>query len=280
MDRKEHIVKQDYSVLDQPAVVQRLFHPRVERKNGTTEKNRVDVDIEVASGVTVGARYHLAEDPEGPNILMFHGNGETAADYDDLAPEYTGRGVSFLVADYRGYGWSGGEPTVTSMIQDAYKIKEHARKFLAAAGRNGKFAVMGRSLGSACAVELAIFNSDIDGVIIESGFAHTRPVLTSLGLDVDALGITEEKGFANLLKIKSYLKPVLIIHGARDQIIPMGEAAELHAECGSAGKELQVVPGADHNSIIAVGGRLYFELIERFVRKLGRPARRKKSGVR
>jgi tRNA 2-thiocytidine biosynthesis protein TtcA len=57
-------------------------------------------------------------------------------------------------------------------------------------------------------------------------------------------------------------------------------AAELHAQCGSASKELQTIPGADHNNILQVTGRLFYEVIDRFCRKVGRPARRKKSGVR
>jgi hypothetical protein len=60
----------------------------------------------------------------------------------------------------------------------------------------------------------------------------------------------------------------------------LSEAAALHAECGAAGKELQVIPGAGHNNILQVTGRLYYEVISSFARKLGRPARRKKSGVR
>ncbi|MCA1765491.1 MAG: alpha/beta hydrolase, partial [Desulfobulbaceae bacterium] len=110
--------------------------------------------------------------------------------------------------------------------------------------------------------------------------ANTRPVLRALGIDVDSLGITEEAGFGNLLKIGSFTKPVLILHAQNDQIIPISEAADLHAESGSASKELQMIPGADHNNILQVTGPMYYEVIGRFVGRLGRPARRKKSGVR
>ena len=49
--------------------------------------------------------------PDAPVILYFHGNGELASDYDMLAPLYTAKGITLLVADYRGYGRSGGTPT-------------------------------------------------------------------------------------------------------------------------------------------------------------------------
>ena len=141
--------------------------------------------------------------------------------------------------------------------------------------------VMGRSLGCVSALEMAAFrHQDLAGVIIESGFANTCPLLSSLGVEVDSLGITEESGFGNLLKIRDFTKPIMILHAQNDQIIPVAEAAELHAECAAASKELQVIPGADHNNILQVTGRLYYEVIGGFVRRLGRPARRKKSGVR
>lgn len=280
METKEHIVKQDYSELDRAEVLEVLFCPRKESKDEVIDERRIDADIDVGDGLTVGARFHLAEANDGPSLLMFHGNGETAADYDIIAPEYTNRGINFIIADYRGYGWSGGEPTVTSMIRDSYKVKEYVKAVLADKGKTGKFAIMGRSLGSSPALEQALFDSTVDGLIIESGFAHTRPVLSTLGIDVEALAITEEKGFGNLVKIKNYMRPVLIIHGAKDEIIAASEAGELHAECCAGSKELQIVPGADHNTIISVGGHLYFDLIDRFLRKLGQPRRRKKPGIR
>jgi hypothetical protein len=140
---------------------------------------------------------------------------------------------------------------------------------------------MGRSLGSVCALELAAFRAaDFAGLIIESGFARTLPLLERMGLDPDALGFGEEKGFGNLLKIRTYQKPTLIIHAMNDEIIPVGQGAELHAECPSQVRELQMVPGAGHNDIMIKTGRMYYEVIKRFADRLGRPPRRKKPGVR
>jgi alpha-beta hydrolase superfamily lysophospholipase len=240
-----------------------------------------DYDIPVGEGVTVAARFHMPAEKDGPNIIFFHGNGELVSDYDDVGPLYAEQGLGFIVVDYRGYGWSGGEPSVTSMIRDSHTIFDYVREQLAAEGRTGHLVVMGRSLGSASALELAAFrHKDLAGIIIESGFANTCPLLSSLGVDVDSLGITEEVGFGNLRKIKDFTKPIMILHAQNDQIIPVTEAAALHAECAAASKELQMIPGADHNNILQITGRMYYEVISRFVRRLGRPARRKKSGVR
>jgi hypothetical protein len=42
----------------------------------------------------------------------------------------------------------------------------------------------------------------------------------------------------------------------------------LQAESGARNKQFQVVPGADHNTIMAVAGNLYFETIKQFINKI------------
>lgn len=280
MKTKEHIIRQDYSRLDVPAVLDRLFCPRREER-GVTPDGCVDLELEVAEDVCVGARLHLVEELTGPNILFFHGNSETVGDYDQIGSFFRQVGISFLVVDYRGYGWSGGIPTATNLVRDCYPIFDRVREFLAAAGRTGPLAVMGRSLGSVCALELAAFRSaDFAGLIIESGFAWTMPVLEGFGVDTAALGLTEDDGFGNLLKIKTYHKPVLIIHAMNDEIIPLSHAGDLQAECPAQARELQMVPGAGHNDIMDKTGKMYFEVLKKFVGRMGRPPRRKKPGVR
>lgn len=269
----------DYSKLDQPEVLQLLFHPRREADTGILPKNAVDSTIAVAEGVQVHARFHLAGQEE-PTILFFHGNGEIVSDYDDIAPFYTKFGMNFLAADYRGYGKSSGSPTVTTMLGDAHRVLAAAKDWLTKAGHTGPLLVMGRSLGAAAALELASSHAeDFAGLIIESGFATTLPLLMSLGVDVARLGITEEDGFRNVRKVSSFTKPTLIIHGQYDEIIPVNSAAILQAQSPARTKEFQVVPGASHNTIIASAGELYFSVIKQFCNKISgiRAPRRKRS---
>ena len=269
----------DYSKLDQPEVLQILFHPRREAKAAAPPANAVDSTIPVGGGVNVHARFHLAG-LEDPSILFFHGNGEIVSDYDDIGPYYTKYGMNFLAADYRGYGKSSGRPTVTAMLEDAHRILDAVKDWLAAAGHTGPLLVMGRSLGAAAALELAAsHDEDFAGLIIESGFATTLPLLMTLGVDVARLGIAEEDGFRNVRKISSFVKPTLIIHGQYDEIIPVNSAAILQAQSPARAKEFQVVPGASHNTIIASAGELYFSVIKQFCNKICgiRAQRRRKA---
>ncbi len=265
--------------LDHPDVTRVLFHPRKEAKR-TTPAGCLDFDIPVDSGVTVGARFHLAG-KEAPNILFFHGNGEIVGDYDDIGAAFVQHGMSFLAVDYRGYGWSGGTPSASAMMRDCHTIFEYVRDWLAGEERKDHLAVMGRSLGSACAIELAVTEKEaVGGLIIDSGFGTTLPLLRCLGIDVDGLGIREDECFNNLKKITTFIKPLLVLHAQQDQFIPISDAAELQAQCMSRMGEFQIVPGADHNTIFEVTGKLYFEVVGRFVKKIGKPARRGKSGRR
>jgi len=269
-----------YDKLDQPSVLSVLFHPR--RETTSPPPGCFDQELEVEASVSLHLRYHLPEDPAAKNILFFHGNGEVVADYDDVGQRFVETGLGFIAAEYRGYGASGGVPTVTDMIGDARRILEAVRSALKEQGRGGNLIVMGRSLGSVPAIDLAAgFPDLVDGLVIESGIAHTIPLLLTLGVDPGKAGITSEAdGFRNVQKIPLVVKPTYILHAQFDEIIPPESAELLQANCGARSKEFQIVPGAGHNDIISRTGSFYFQAIAGFSRKVGMPARRPKPGVR
>ncbi len=238
-----------------------LFHPRADRRPA----GRGDMLIPVAEGVVVGARFHPLE-PSAPNILFFHGNGEIASDYDELGPIFNRIGVNLLVADYRGYGKSTGSPTVTAIMQDSHAIFTFICRWLAEKGFKGPLLLMGRSLGSAPALELAAhYSRQVAGLVIESGFAYAGPLLTLLGVDLDGVGFNEESGFRNIEKIAGFTKPVLIIHAEADQIIPFSDAQALFAASGSNRKTLVKIPGAGHNDIFFRGMTPYLAAIRNII---------------
>ena len=253
--------------LDQPNILSVLFHPQKVAKS-TPPDGSTNIDIRVADGVNIGSRLFTA-DKEAPIILFFHGNGEIVPDYDDIGPIYTKLGINFLITDYRGYGWSTGTPSATSLINDGRIIYKEITKWLADNAYTGKLFVMGRSMGSSSAIDIAKeYPENLSGLIIESGFAETIPLAMTLGIDLIALGISEEDGFNNASKISSVDIPTFILHGQEDSLIPLWQAQRLHAACGAKSKELQIVPGADHNTIIAVAGMLYFQAIKVYIDKV------------
>jgi pimeloyl-ACP methyl ester carboxylesterase len=264
--------KIDYSALDRPEVLMYLFHPRAE--TGSTFQAAgphpapagvSDIMIPVADDVAVGARFHMTE-KSGGNILFFHGNGEIVADYDELGSVYNRKGINFLAVDYRGYGHSTGNPTVSAMMQDSHTIFEYVCNWLHENGFSGPIILMGRSLGSASVLELAAAHREaVDGLVIESGFAYAGPLLQLLGIDLEVLGFKEENGFGNIAKIKEFNKPTLIIHAEYDHIIPFSDGQALYLACPSDNRTLLKIPGANHNDIFMRGLQEYLAAVKKLV---------------
>jgi pimeloyl-ACP methyl ester carboxylesterase len=255
----------DYSRYDQPEISNSLFYPRSEEQPSLTGKNIIELSIPVEGGIHIGGKIYIAG-TAAPSILFFHGNGEIVIDYDDLGPMYVSLGINFIPVDYRGYGRSDGHPTVSSMMKDCHVIFEFVRKWLADNGYAKTFIVMGRSLGSASALELAAHYEDrIDAIIIDSGFAFTLPLLRIIGINPDMLGLREDDGPGNIDKIKKIRKPTLIIHAERDHIIPYSDGKKLFDSSPAAHKKMLTIPIANHNTIFMHGLQEYLAAIKELI---------------
>ena len=267
----------DVSSLDQPAVLKYLFHPRKDHVQAASQ-GALDFFIPVEEGVQLGARFYPA-DPGEPHILFFHGNGEIASDYDAIGPVYNNYGISFLVVDYRGYGQSTGLPTASNLLSDSHTAFREVRCWLEGQGRTGLIIIMGRFLGSAPVLEIACcYQGEIAGLILDSAFARTVPLLNRLGVATNTLGISEMDGFGNFGKIRDIGKPTLIIHGEKDEIIPLEDADILLANSGSMRKQLLLAPGCGHNDILLRWSEAYFQTISRFAEMLKRLKRKAARG--
>jgi hypothetical protein len=257
--------------LDQPLVAERIFYPRPDSGEPGPPGSR-DLAIPVADGVSLHARLHPAADG-APIVLLFHGNGEIVADYDDVAAAYRDLGAALLVVDYRGYGRSGGEPLPSALIRDSNRVLAYLHDRVLGPDVP-PIVVFGRSLGSAPAIHLAATAGDqLAGLIVESGFARTLPLLELVGVPVARLGLTEADGFSNQAAMRLVRIPTLLLHADEDQIIPY-EDAELNFDaCGARDKRLVTIEGADHNTIMGFGGRTYWGAIAELVRGAARAPR-------
>ena len=248
----------DYSALDDPNISKNSFYPR---QGWTPIPDGVqDYTINVGDDIGLSCRFFPAGN-RSPTILFFYGNGETAIDYNSIAPMYNQIGLNFFVADYRGYGKSGGSPSFTTMLSDANTVLEAMKIVLGASGFQGPVFVMGRSMGRHSAFELAAKDDPvIDGVIIESG----RPSLGQFtgGLAPEQASELEE---AYRAKAASIAIPVLVIHGEMDALAPLEDAEEMFRNFASTNKKMLMIPGAGHNDLLFKGMDEYFTAIRDFI---------------
>jgi pimeloyl-ACP methyl ester carboxylesterase len=250
----------DYSILDRPEILQFIFYPRHDWS--PPPPGASDFLVPVEEGVSISCRFYPAGD-DSPCLLYFHGNGEVACEHDWIAQLYSREGINLFVADYRGYGRSDGVPTFATMTADAHPILSFFIETVGSSGRSVPLFLMGRSLGSHCAVELAFhYPERFRGLIVESGSSSMTRLLELFGLSSERLSRLGETVSA---RIRSITLPALIIHGESDGLIPLDEAITLHEGIGSQDKRLVVIPGADHNSVLAVGMDQYFAAIREFV---------------
>jgi hypothetical protein len=151
------------------------------------------------------------------------------------------------------------------MIKDARPLFQGFVTFLSGGGFGGDLFVMGRSLGSAPAIEAAYrYRQLLQGLIVESGFASQQKQLARLGVTHLFKDVESVVGFGNDAKIAEVRIPTLIIHGEDDEIIPATEGRVLYARSGAAQKYSLFVPGAGHNDLFERGQEQYMESIVGF----------------
>jgi uncharacterized protein len=252
----------DHSSIDQSPLVGFLFYPR--RDFSPCPEGAFDLFVPVAPDIYISTRFY-GKDKGWPWILYFHGNGEVVSDYDEIAPLYHRHEVNLVVADYRGYGASGGSPTFTHLIADGRKVLEAVKGALSEKGLNSNLWIMGRSMGSIAALDLAHrFPDKIKGLLLESGFASVTRLIKHLRLPsrgIDLKEIEEER----LAMIREIRLPALIIHGEQDNLVPLQEGKDLYQLLAGPNKKLVIIPKADHNSVMFYGMETYFQSIREFL---------------
>ena len=201
------------------------------------------------------AAVHLPNPASRVTLVFSHGNAE---DLGYLAPFLEAlrdtAGVSVIAYDYRGYGRSSGPPaSETSAYRDIEAVYGWAVETLRIPP--GRIILHGRSVGSGPAVHLAA-TRPVGGLVIESGFTSAFVVVTRVP-------IFPFDKFTNLRRIAKVRCPVLVIHGAADEIIPPSHGRALFAAAPDP-KRLAMVPGAGHNDLVSVAGEYYWRTLREF----------------
>lgn len=251
------------ALLDRPELLQTLFFPRPAVKQFNGEQNVWDGTIAV-DGAELGYRLYV-NDTTSPLVVFFHGNGEIASDYNSISAAFAQIGTSLLVIDFRGYGWSTGQPTATTLLGDVPACFEALPAIQAKAGLAAPpLYIMGRSMGSAPAIELAAsYPHAFKGLILESGFASILPLLLRRGFDASVFG-GEPDPVGNERKVGELDLPLLVIHGENDQLISVNEGQKLYDASKHTDKRILRMRGVGHNDLL-LRMDVYFNAVAAFI---------------
>jgi len=155
-------------------------------------------------------------------LVFFHGNAGNLFNRVHKLNEFNKLDINILIISWRGFSGNSGKPTEKNLYQDAQKSIE----WLNNKGiKNEKIILYGESLGTGVAVELGqknIFNS----IILESPF--TSMVETAkIYYPYLPVSLLLKDRYNSINKINKITKPVLIMHGMKDDIVPYVMSVEL-----------------------------------------------------
>lgn len=192
-------------------------------------------------------------------LIYFHGNaGNISHRLPDLL-NLAQMQLNVLGVGYRGYGTSSGKPSEAGIYMDgraALDFIMHAKGFDA-----GRVYVLGRSIGSTVAVEIAQ-NQPLAGVILVTPLTTARAVAKANGFGIFAALAGD--AFNNSSKIGALRAPLLILHGTRDEVVPFGLGQELYHQAPWP-KQFVAIENAGHNDIGTAGKGRYWKAIEHWL---------------
>jgi pimeloyl-ACP methyl ester carboxylesterase len=194
-------------------------------------------------------------------IIFSHANAEDLGlIYPHLAALSAALRCSIVCYDYSGYGLASGESSEQHVYADIQSVFRYVTTSMGIP--HHRVVLYGRSLGSGPSVELA-HNEAVGGVILQSAFTSIISVASktrfmSAQKAVDA--------FCNSAKIHRISCPVLLVHGTRDNLVPISHARDLFARCQCPFEPLYVDAG--HNDIEQSHPQLLVAHLTRFLEHL------------
>ncbi|MFC3693049.1 alpha/beta hydrolase [Chenggangzhangella methanolivorans] len=175
-------------------------------------------------------------------ILYFYGNADALPPYAGFFRALAEAGYTVLGVNYRGYGGSAGSPSEAGLYKDA----DAALAFLTQRVPSERVTVMGRSLGSGVAVDLAARNS-VRSLVLISPFTSVTDVAAEIYWFLPVRLLAGGR-FDSLADIRKVSAPILMLHGDRDTLIAPEQARRLLAAANEP-KRLEILEGADHIGI-------------------------------
>jgi len=177
-----------------------------------------------------------------PLLIVCHGFNDTKENEGralEMAEWLHQRNVACLLFDFAGFGESEGEhgdPSISHRLEDIGSVVTFCR----ALGWT-KLGILGRSLGGTTALIYAAQDDYIRGVCTWAAPVYLPDLAGDSGTS------KEEELIADLTQIvyKISPRPLLLVHGTEDTIVPLQQSRDLLDAAGEP-KKLFVVPGADH----------------------------------
>jgi hypothetical protein len=217
-----------------------------------------EIVFKAADGTKLIAWYLPAREGK-PTLLYFTGNsGNTACRAGKIAT-IGSDGYGVFMLNYRRYGGSEGRPTEARIAADAISAHDCLRGQGVAPY---DIVAYGESLGTAVATRLSLQRA-VKALVLEAPFTSIVEVgkLLWKGFPLDIIMVDQ---YRTIDRIAEVTVPLCILHGGRDEIIPLDQARRVFHKANEP-KSMTVLPAAGHNDLFEKGA---WEKIELFLESL------------
>jgi fermentation-respiration switch protein FrsA (DUF1100 family) len=212
------------------------------------------VEVRAADGTALFGWFLPSEGPSRATVLFLHGNGQNISSHIASVAWMPRAGFNVLALDYRGYGRSGGSPSLPGLLLD---IDAAMNTLMDRPDADlQRIVVFGQSLGGSLAIYYVAhsrYRGNVCAVVAESSFSDYRAIAREKlashfitwpfqwlpWLTVDD-SYSPEATVSALSPI-----PLLLIHGDADKLVPLRHSQRLY-ELAASPKDLWVVRGSGH----------------------------------
>lgn len=178
-------------------------------------------------------------------LLIFHGRGETIADWIGVQKFLHGKCVSSLAFDYSGHGRSSPPGTIDNMNEDSVAALDAFLKLFPAAGRR---CLLSHSLGGGPMLYAATRgNAKPDCVIVASPFSSLRDIAIRGGAPEQVM-LKLPDAWNNVEATRSLPIPLLWVHSRADKTVPIDLGQRVY-DAKPEAKAAEMIDGFDHNAI-------------------------------
>ena len=245
----------------EPVINKMAFHPDTENVIPSNQLPRgvQELYIETEDRLEIQC-YYIPSKHSDKIIIYFHGNaGNIGHRLPDLM-QLNNFGLNVLGVSYRGYGNSQGKPSEAGIYMDGNAAFRHATGDLGFAVEN--VFVLGRSIGTSVAIHVSQ-KKNLGGLVLVTPLTSGAEQAKASGLGL--VSFVAGDSFNNIGKIGFVSCPVLVIHGTRDNIIPISMGKDIYAKVGS-NKKFVAIDGAGHNNLSTTYAGNYWPPINEFLK--------------
>ncbi|MEO7097947.1 MAG: alpha/beta hydrolase [Luteolibacter sp.] len=204
------------------------------------------IDFKSADGTPlhgwfIPAKGKTAKTAKG-TVVFSHGNAGSISYHLGFCAWLAEASYNVIIYDYRGFGKSGGTVDRRGMINDVKAAFTYARK--RADIDTTRLISYGHSLGGAQSVT-ALGETPVKGlraIIIDGAFASYRKMAEVIGGQLGASLVTDELAPKDFVKKLSPV-PFLVVHGDRDEVVPVSQGKQLYEAAGQPKTFFEVKSG-------------------------------------